>query len=75
MFGDVGQTGGGSEQATGAYLLGQQQLGRDWYVGARLDYTQDPNDSRSEVYGVSPYVSWYWSEFLRFRLQYQYKAG
>ena len=24
---------------------------------------------------MSPYVSWYWSEFLRWRLQYQHRGG
>ena len=59
----------------GAYVLGQQQLTRDWYAGVRLDYTQDPNSDHDETYAVNPYVSFYWSEFLRFRVQYQYKSG
>lgn len=75
IFGDLDQEDGGSNQSWGTYLLAQQQLNRDWYLGLRLDYTQDPNDEDSEVYGFSPYVSWYWSEFLRLRLQYQYKTG
>ena len=24
---------------------------------------------------MSPYLTWYWSEFLRFRVEYQHKAG
>ena len=64
-----------SERSFGAYLLAQQQLNRDWYAGMRLDWTQNALDHKQEVWGVSPYVSWYWSEFLRFRLEYQHKAG
>jgi hypothetical protein len=56
-------------------VLGQQQLNRDWYCGLRLDYTQDPNSDHAEAWAVSPYLSWYWSEFLRFRVEYQHKAG
>jgi len=59
----------------GAFLWVQQQLNRDWYAGCRFDWTENAVNEHQEVYGISPYVSWYWSEFLRFRLEYQYKAG
>jgi hypothetical protein len=65
----------GSNQAFGLYVLGQQQLKRDWFAGLRLDWTQDPNDDRREAWGVTPYVTWYWTEFLRFRLSYQHRDG
>ena len=64
-----------TQNALGAYLLAQQQLNRDWYLGLRLDWTQNALADNQEVWGVSPYVSWYWSEFLRFRLEYQHKGG
>lgn len=76
IYGMVDQSEGGDTQdALGAYVLAQQQLNRDWYAGLRLDWTEDPNNDGTEAWGVSPYVSWYWSEFLRFRLEYQHKAG
>ena len=64
-----------TERSWGAYLLAQQQLNRDWYVGCRLDYTENPYDHATAAYGVSPYVSWYWSEFLRFRVEYEHRGG
>jgi len=64
-----------TEHSLGAYLLAQQQLNRDVYAGVRLDWTQNAIDSQQEVWGVSPYLTWYWSEFLRFRVEYQHKAG
>jgi len=70
---DVSETD--TEHAWGFYVLGQQQINRDWYTGVRFDWTQNAVDDRQEVWGVSPYVSWYWSEFLRFRLEYQHKDG
>jgi hypothetical protein len=75
IYGIVDQPDGTTERAWGLYLLGQQQLSRDWYTGLRLDWTQNPNDAGVEAWGVTPYVSWYWSEFLRFRLQYQHRRG
>ena len=69
------QDDGSTQHAFGAYVLGQQQLNKDWYAGLRLDWTQDPNDDSREAWGLTPYVSWYWSEFLRFRASYQHRDG
>ena len=66
------------ESAWGFYVLGQQQLNKDFYAGLRIDWTQNPLDDvgdAAELWAVSPYVSWYWSEFLRFRLEYQHRGG
>lgn len=64
-----------TQHSLGAYALAQQQLNRDLYAGVRLDWTQNALDDKQEVWGVSPYISWYWSEFLRFRVEYQHKGG
>ncbi|MEA2710234.1 MAG: hypothetical protein QOF78_2835 [Phycisphaerales bacterium] len=67
--------GGATQHAWGAYVLGQQQIHKDWYAGVRVDWTQNPNADDQEIWAVSPYVSWYWSEFLRFRVEYQHRDG
>lgn len=71
----TGQSLKETQNAWGGYLLAQQQLDRDWYLGCRLDWTENAVNDRQHVWGVSPYVSWYWSEFLRLRMEYQHKAG
>jgi hypothetical protein len=75
IYGDVDTSRTDTQHALGAYLLAQQQINRDYYAGVRLDWTENPLDDQQAVWGVSPYVSWYWSEFLRFRLEYQHKGG
>lgn len=76
MYGDLSKLEDpGKTYAWGAYALGQQQLNRDWYTGVRLDYTENPDDPGQHAWAVTPYVSWYWSEFLRFRVMYQHKDG
>jgi hypothetical protein len=76
MYADGYDPGSTKRNGWGAYALGQQQLDRDFYAGVRVDYTQDPNRAdHREAWGVSPYLSWYWSEFLRLRVEYQHKAG
>ena len=75
IYGNVDTSRTTRSMRSGAYLLAQQQLNRDWYAGVRLDWTQNALDDKQEVWGVSPYVTWYWSEFLRFRIEYQHKDG
>jgi hypothetical protein len=75
IYGNIDTSRTDAEHGYGAYLLLQQQLNRDWYTGVRLDWTKNALDETREVWGVSPYVTWYWSEFLRFRLEYQHKDG
>jgi hypothetical protein len=75
IHGDVDTSDDVTQHANGLYVLGQQQLNRDWYAGCRVDWTQNAIDDKQEVWGVSPYLTWYYFEFLRFRLEYQYKSG
>ena len=76
IYGIVDSFEDGQEQNSfGVYVLGQQQINRDWFAGLRLDWTQNPDDEDQEVWGTTPYVSWYWNDFLRFRLMYQHRDG
>ena len=75
IYGQVDTSRTETQNALGAYVLAQQQINRDYYAGVRLDWTQNPLDDKQEVWAVSPYLSWYWSEFLRFRVEYQHKGG
>lgn len=73
IYGDIDGAGGAANHSLGAYLLGQQQFSRDVYAGLRLDWTENPADDAEEAWGITPYVSWYWSEMLRFRFAYQHR--
>jgi hypothetical protein len=64
---------GDTNHSWGAYVLAQQQINADFYVGLRGDYTQNPNDDSQEAWGGSAYVTWYYTEFMKFRAQYQYR--
>ena len=60
----------------GVYAFGQYQFAQNWYAGVRYDYTDllDFEEMRlkNSAWGVSSYVSWYLSEALRLRLEYQH---
>lgn len=36
---------------------------------------EDPADDRREAWRLTPFVSWYWTEFLCSRLSYQHRGG
>jgi len=59
----------------GFYLFAQVQSGPRWFFGVRGDWTETLDDSSVHRSGVTPYVSYYFSEFLRFRLNYEHLWG
>jgi hypothetical protein len=54
----------------GWYLGGEVQPFRRWAFGVRYDWTQFPDRPGSER-AIEPYISFWTSEFLRFRLAYK----
>ncbi len=56
----------------GFYLFAQEQPAQRWYLGVRGDSTDTAEDARLHRRGIMPYVSYYFSEFLRFRLGYEH---
>lgn len=59
--------------AWGAYGLVQLQPAERWYVGSRYDWAQDVNNKYRIDRKIGGYVSFYTTEFLRFRLGYEYQ--
>jgi len=57
-------------KSCGYYLFGQYQLSRRWYLGLRYDYSEYPYNNREYERAYSAAVSFWPSEFSRFRLQY-----
>ena len=61
----------------GFYAFGQYQFDLNWYAGVRFDYTEFPGvevrGPADSDWAVSPYVTWYLTEFLRFRFEYQHR--
>jgi hypothetical protein len=59
----------------GGYAFLQYQPAQYWYTGLRFDYTEFPDRAENDYdWGISPYVSWYLSEALRLRLEYQHHS-
>jgi hypothetical protein len=61
---------GGSLNTWGSYLYGQYKVARRWIAGVRWDWVEDQRRAGYEYWGVSPYLSFWQSEFVRLRGQY-----
>ncbi len=64
-------------QALGGYSYLQYRMNERWYAGLRVDYTQPfiAKNSGKNIYQIVPYLTWWQSHWVRFRLQYNYKNG
>jgi hypothetical protein len=61
---------GGSLSAWGSYVYGQYKYARRWIAGVRWDWVEDQRRTGYEFWGVSPYLSFWQSEYVRLRAQY-----
>jgi hypothetical protein len=64
----------GTTDSLGAYTFATYKLSQRLFVGLRGDWTDLPLEPGSSVWGVSPYVDWWQSEWVRMRLQYSYNS-
>jgi len=58
---------------TGFTAFGQWQFDRRVYAGLRYDQTDTLLDPQLQRTSITPYVSYYFSEFLRFRVNYEHR--
>ena len=64
-------------KALGWYSYVDYKFQRNWHAGIRYDSTQpfeiDNNDKT--IYQIVPYITWWQSEWVRLRFQYNYLKG
>ncbi len=63
---------GGQETTWGMYTAADYQFARRWVAGIRYDYSQMPYSSSLHEHGYSAYMTFLQSEYLYWRLGYQY---
>ncbi len=66
----TGADGGMSDRAVGVWGLGEMRLSQSWLMGARVDRTENPEDPDESAWLVSPTLTWWQSEYVRLRLEY-----
>ncbi len=58
----------------GLYTYGEYQLTRRLFAGVRFDYSQFPTNDKDSEWAITPYMTFWQSEFSRLRLEYSHKA-
>jgi hypothetical protein len=66
-------TPGNVREAWSGYLYGQGKLSRRWIAGARFDHIEDQFTPGHHAWGISPYLTYWQSEFVRLRGQLSYR--
>ncbi len=61
---------GTRREAWGAYTYLEGLLRRNLYAGVRLDRAEDPLEPERVLWGLSPYLTFWQSEFVRLRAEY-----
>jgi len=64
-------------KALGGYSYIQYKMNERWFAGFRYDYTQPfiYENAGKEIYQLVPYLTWWQSHWMRFRLEFEYKNG
>ena len=64
---------GTSRDAWGSYLYAQYRFTARWVAGLRWDWVEDQREADHDYWGLSPYPTFWQSEFVRLRSQYSYR--
>jgi hypothetical protein len=56
----------------GFYTFAEYQLTRRLFAGVRFDYSQFPTNDKDSEWAISPYLTFWQSEFSRLRLEYSH---
>jgi hypothetical protein len=62
-------------QPSGWFAYAQYQLSYWWYLGGRYDWTNEPDNDKVSTKGLSGYLSYYTTEFLRFRAGIEHRTS
>jgi len=65
----------GVDTAMGAFVTGEFRLDRSWLTGVRYDYVEDPARPDVSAWLVAPTLTWWQSEFVRIRAEYNFLGG
>lgn len=59
-----------ADRALGVWSLAELRLSERWHAGGRFDWSENPEDPDETAWLVSPTLTWWQSEFVRLRLEY-----
>lgn len=56
--------------ALGVWSMAELRVGRSWLLGARVDWTENPENPDATAWLVAPTLTWWQSEYVRVRAEY-----
>ncbi|MDP2955702.1 MAG: hypothetical protein Q8N53_04720 [Longimicrobiales bacterium] len=59
-----------AETAKGFWSMAEAKLSQSWLAGGRFDWTENPEDTRETAWLAGPTLTWWQSEFVRIRAEY-----
>lgn len=71
-YADLDQPTGPDSHPKGFFLWTQVQFNRSLYLGLRYDFTEAIEDPDDETQSIGVFLSYYTTEFLRFRVGYEH---
>lgn len=63
---------GGWSDARGAYFIGEYKFAQQWIAGARFEWVENPEDRAQQTRLFAPTLTWWQSEFVRLRAEYDF---
>lgn len=72
--GEAKEKEAGAGSAMGFWSSAELRLSPQWLIGARFDRVEDPDDSLDTATLLSPTLTWWQSEYVRIRLEYDHLA-
>ena len=58
------------DRALGFWLWGELRLSQSWLIGGRYEWTENPEDPEETAWLFSPTLTWWQSEYVRIRAEY-----
>jgi hypothetical protein len=58
--------------ATGVWVNGEARVSQSWLMGGRYGWVEDPEDPSESVWLVAPTLTWWQSEWVRIRAEYDF---
>jgi hypothetical protein len=65
----------GEDRSVGLWTGGELRLTERWYVGTRFDRLESPENPEDTAWLVSPTITWWQSEWVRIRAEYDLLGG
>ena len=70
IYGSLAPVGANPGEAFGAFANAEYRLSRQWIIGGRYEYTQNPLAPSESAWLAAPTLTWWQSEYVRIRAEF-----